>query len=119
MEHDPNPGWVALDAECTHCMHRWAAVAPVEAGIGSLECPECGAHRSQAYTPRNNTAWEHLMYASRIVARIYADLPTDHPAEAPLAGAINHLAAVAGREVDGPFGPYFADGHLGLPREKK
>lgn len=68
---------------------------------------------------RNNTAAELLAQAIRQVTIVYADLPTDHPGERRLAGALHALKGVAGHEVDGPFGPYVPEGHIGpLPDDE-
>lgn len=40
-------GWISLSAGCDDCGYTWVSVAPCSAGIGSLECPHCGARRSR------------------------------------------------------------------------
>lgn len=40
-------GWISLQAGCDDCGYSWVSVAPCSAGIGSLECPSCGAMRSR------------------------------------------------------------------------
>lgn len=39
--NDPDGPYLAGEALCVQCRHKWAAVAPT--GVWQLECPSCGS----------------------------------------------------------------------------